>query len=403
MFHARHTLGWLGGSLILASMALAQGPDDKGAVLRDPFAAPRSATPAPVAAVPPAAAPARSPEYLKNFLPELQPHDGERVPRRNLAALEEKPDINQDIQITPAAGAWMIFLISYSGDDGPAEARKMVSEVRSTYRLPAYVFYYGAEDRRKENERVRKLLQEQSEFYRKNNLAPPDDGLTIRHRSIDVQYAVLIGGAPDADAAKAILARVRKFDAPNPKTVQMESRFSGEETKDGKITNGYAHYINPFHRAFICRNPSVVKQEAAPAKDEPTDLPSLKRMNANESFSLLACPRRLTLAVKEFRTPFMMQDRNAAPGLWDSLMSKSDGADKTALDAHNLADTLRKLRLEAYVLHTKFSSVVSVGGFDGPDDPALKSMQELLAARFNQGPYTQIQFFYRPVPMAIPR
>jgi hypothetical protein len=61
------------------------------------------------------------------------------------------------------------------------------------------------------------------------------------------------------------------------------------------------------------------------------------------------------------------------------------------------------VKLEAYVLHSKFSSTVTVGSYDSPDDPALKAMQETLATRFNQHPFTMVQFFHRPVPMAVPR
>ena len=90
----------------------------------------------------------------------------------------------------------------------------MVTEMRgnSTYRLPAYVFYYGAEERRKENDRVKRLIAEQMETYKKNNIVP-DEGITVRHRTVEVQYAVMLGGYPDAATAKYALERMRHLPA----------------------------------------------------------------------------------------------------------------------------------------------------------------------------------------------
>jgi hypothetical protein len=411
-------------TLTVLSTAAAQGPDEKGATLRFPGATPAlgsvpatpaPSTPAPVAMPRPTSAPTTMPDSVKRFFPDLAGHDGEAVPRRTLADLQEKPDINQDLQVTEAAGAWMIFLIGYTGENGPMQARKMVSEIRSNpaYRIPAYVFYYGADERRKENERVKKLIEEQIDFYKKNKLMP-DDGVTIRHRSIDVQYAVLIGGYPDADAAKAALAKVRKLPPPSPAKVDLEIHFTALDkgdgkldTSGGKLQNGEMHYVSPFVRAFVCRNP-MVKAQTVAKEDEKVDMGALRKWNSDEQFSLLKCPKAVTLAVKVFHTPFMMHDRNTSSTLWEKLSgSNANGVDITAANAHQLVQSLRNLGLEAYVLHTKFTSVVSIGGFNGPDDPALRSMQDLWSRKLREERFayaqTQVQFLPNPVPMAIPK
>ena len=38
------------------------------------------------------------------------------------------------------------------------------------------------------------------------------------------------------------------------------------------------------------------------------------------------------------------------------------------------------LNLEAFVLHTRSASLVTVGQFDGPDDPALHATKRILAS-----------------------
>jgi hypothetical protein len=48
------------------------------------------------------------------------------------------------------------------------------------------------------------------------------------------------------------------------------------------------------------------------------------------------------------------------------------------------------MRVEAYVLHTKYSSIVTVGAFDRMDDPALLTMQEFFQKQVhleNVNPY----------------
>lgn len=391
--------------LIATCTVRAQGPDDKGAVLRGFGEAP----PAPAASAPPSAAAtrptptpiAKTPEYLKQLFPDTAPADalGEASGRKTFAFPQDAPDINQDIQVTPSAGAWMIFIISYPGANGPQHARNMVSELRSR-RVPAYVFSYGAEERKKEFDRVRKILQEQQEFFRKEGLSP-EQGVRVRYQNIEVQHAVLVGGYADADSAKRALDGVRNWTPPDPTKVALETQFYKES--DAKGGRAEAKYVNPFKRAFVVRNPTV-KPEVA-KDDKKLDIKMLRAMNADESFSLLKCPKAFTLAVKEFQTPFMMNDRDTSATVWDKLgvTSKADRVDGAALSAHNLVDSLRKRSLEAYVLHSKFSSVVTVGSFDSPDDPALKSMQDLLATRFSQPPFSLVQFFHRPVPMPVPQ
>ena len=56
-----------------------------------------------------------------------------------------------------------------------------------------------------------------------------------------------------------------------------------------------------------------------------------------------------------------------------------------------------------FVLHSKYSSVVTVGAYDSPNDPRLASMQSELATKFANPQFTLIQFFNRPIPMEVPR
>src|SRR5437868_3415110 len=79
---------------------------------------------------------------------------------------------------------------------------------------------------------------------------------------------------------------------------------------------------------------------------------------------------------------------------------EGEHSDVAAMNAHELARLLREAKLEAYVLHTKFSSVVTVGQYDSLEDPNLRAMQILIKTRLN---LTITQLFPTPVPMQVPR
>jgi len=64
-------------------------------------------------------------------------------------------------------------------------------------------------------------------------------------------------------------------------------------------------------------------------------------------------------------------------------MGRNAGAvlNGNAKAAHMTAEVLRnnQLNFEAYVLHTEFTSYVTIGGFDSQDDPRLtQTMQHFL-------------------------
>src|SRR5262249_15424890 len=97
---------------------------------------------------------------------------------------------------------------------------------------------------------------------------------------------------------------------------------------------------------------------------------------------------------------------------FDKLMGRDSGErlSAAALNAHNLAETLHdnpQLRLETYVLHTRYRSVVSVGGFDRADDPKMGPVSQLIQ-RLNvsqSNPLNVSQsnpFFTQPRPMEVP-
>src|SRR5262245_33570230 len=99
------------GFSALASVP-AQGPTEKGSVLRSPFNEPvptQASNALPAGSTPPG--------YLKSFLTDAKAVDSSAPNARHLVNPDDVPDINADLKVTAAAGPWMIMIISYPGND----------------------------------------------------------------------------------------------------------------------------------------------------------------------------------------------------------------------------------------------------------------------------------------------
>jgi hypothetical protein len=315
---------------------------------------------------------------------------------------QEPPDPNKDIHVTAAQGPWMICVHWYSGPDAHQMARKMVMELRSNpaYQLQAFVFNRGAEERRKEYERVKALVEKQREFFLKNNLTS-NAPLRYKVQHIEDQCAILVGNYPDPDTARRDLDRIRRLKPPDPKRVDLATIFKAEPDAAGKLTKGEHVFINPFEGAFVVHNPLLKLERPAEWKQE--EAAFLRKINQNEEFSLLACKKPYTLMVKQFLLPTAMQssvssrEANSSPGsrfLQKIGLASSSGSDNAALNAHNMAKLFRQFQLDGYALHTRYSSIVTVGGFDSRDDPNLTATQEMLVNRFK---------IPQAVPIEVPR
>lgn len=344
-------------------------------------------------------------------------------------------DINRDITITPQVGPWTILVMSYTTPrakpgqpapniDAARMAREFVTEwsgnpAYAKFKLKAHVFNLGADERQKEYERVQKLRQEQVEALNQLKL----DGRVMPVRAIptihfDEQTAVLLGGFPDADAANKVVMEIRKLPPPDLKRVKVDCIYSGAfEPGKGPSPSGsgnpsqvfgVSQYVNPFTKATPVHNPTAPKEQ--PGMTSAAELEYLRKVNSKEPFSLLNTRRPFTLAVKQFTSPFKATtDAKDAENFLTHLVGLSgkktaEKKDYAFQNAHNLADGLRKsnLKLEAYVLHCQCCSYVTVGSYNGPQDPELVQMQRRLVEYFRQEGFQFLDMYPHPTPMAVP-
>ena len=298
-------------------------------------------------------------------------------------------DAAKEYPCTPDAGAWVICIHEFRGPDAPELARQMVQQIRQRDHLPAYVFNFGAAHRQ----------QLEEEWSKVGNKVNPDGTPRKLKMHFEEECGVLIGGFRDLNAASAALKTVKQLPPPqlklNGKTT-CDTVTVLEPTGDGKTSQMKQVQINPFPNSFAAPNPTIQHDKRAENRVDPI----LKTLNETEDYSLLRNPKPWTLAVQEYSCGQVVQSSTtkATPFL-DSMFSKKggDAVTATALQAHELARVLRELKFDAYVLHTRRSSIVAIGGFTDANDPQMQQMAE----KIQQLKIHPVELFVAP--MEVPR
>ncbi|NBO91797.1 MAG: hypothetical protein EBV06_05730 [Planctomycetia bacterium] len=305
--------------------------------------------------------------------------------------------------LTTTAGPWLICAAHFPGTEGMDLAIQTVNDLRTKHRYQAFILNRGEEERRKQDaewEEVKKRLH----------------GAPARRRMIRIEdeYAVLIGGFNDLQAATTALPKIRSLPIPRLATKSGASPFAEmfyTVPEDGKAKVMTAK-VNPYTQAMVVRNPIVPAGVERPKVD-----PFLKKLNADEEYSLLRNSKPYTLLVKEYSGGQSVQSL-AGGGSGSSLLNPfgwgpssaplGEGLAAAAAQAHELARVLRdpRIGLDAYVLHTRRNSMVAVGGFDSPSDAGiLNTVRKINSMRFNpqNGGGDPIGLLANPLIIEVPR
>lgn len=304
--------------------------------------------------------------------------------------------------VAPEAGAWMICAASYLGPDGPELSGQVARELREKHKLAAYIYNRGDEERRKQEEEFRELQKRYP-------------GATLKKKKYRVQdqYAVLVGGFKDFDAASVFLPKLKQLPAPVLTLKGDKSPYElmtyHETDPETKQPVARAARLHPFANAMVVRNPALPNAQAAKPKWDPF----WKKLNEHEEYSLLKNPKAYTLVVKEYMGARTLQGQQKESGggflsvLGLGGSKTGEALDAAAQQAHELAKFLRQpsLGFNAWVLHTRYSSVVCVGGFDGLDDPELQRLHRQVAnLKFNaKNGVDPIGLMPNPQPVEVPR
>lgn len=306
-------------------------------------------------------------------------------------------DPNKTYPLSAKDGAFVIYVASFRGDGAEAHANSLVLELRSEYKLPAFVLRRVDEEAQAERERLKQL----------QTGAGPDTGARPRKVRVLEDFAVVVGGYRTQEDARKALPELKARPAPkNLPAVRMQiwtDPFSihreGRKEEPKALQEGA---VSPFRHAFVTRNPLTPRPLAGGAGDAAT----LQALNASERFSLLRNPEPYTLVVMVFRAPAdPTPDR---PSVFDLNPKMANNRARTTQSpwqhammlAERLATQLHDggKGFDTYLLHLPEATVVTVGGFKGPQDPALLAAQRQLA-RLNIG---GVQLFDLPYPLEVP-
>lgn len=294
------------------------------------------------------------------------------------------------------SGAWLICAASYVGPDAPEMARQCCETLRERDKLPAYVLNRGDDERRR--------IKEEYEQMRNTGEEPQGRRRTVR---VTEQCAVLVGGFATMEAARAKLDKIKKLDPPkiqvngNKLAADVETLLVPSKKGGAEILR---REVNPFQNSFTTRNPTIPVEK----KEKPDAYPFLVKLNSDESYSLLKNKGNWTLAVKEYRGATLVQPLN--PNAGGSILEKlgfgpnkpGEALNASAMQAHESARVLRRLEFDAYVLHDKTCSYVTVGSFQSKDDPRLAQLAGQLAS-LSGSDLKPLALFPQPQVMEIPK
>ncbi len=338
---------------------------------------------------------------------------------------------NHPWAVKPEHGAFFILMKSYSRpsrptpqDSGPSArvmAEELAAEIRDLYKVQALLYEHVSADRKAEmasiaaaRERAR-VFASQLDKYRQDAqlkgmtfLEEDSNRIKVHFKTVNYQdqIAVLVGGFKTEEDARKALNTVRTWPAPKNKNL-MDGAVIQRPGPEGKPVQ-VAAFLNPYLTAHVVPNPTVARA-ADPIEGATVD-PFVVKLNEGTQHSLLKAKKNWTLGVKSFTSPVEISSRDTGTGtVMRPFGFGGKGADvlrASAEQAEQLAETLRKMRgpgvppggFEAFVLHTRTASIVTVGQFDGPDDPALGQTKQLLTKMTLKA--SEDEKGYRPVASA---
>ena len=414
----RRVLLGVGLAGALAAPAAAQFASDAkpfGGAAPTPPPAARQAGPPPGAYVPPVgglgapAAPATGFRPAGGVVAPVQAAPADPV------ELPSALGVGHPLQVRPEHGNYFVLVKSYSRPARPTEtdpgmtalqlAEGLAAAVRQIDpKVPIYLYEHVTDEMRAEaaaqaaaRQRANAFLASVDEYRRQSKLndmefLEPDRKIRYKTFNYRHQVGVLLGGYATEDEAVRALAVVKRW--PAPADVRLLDGASlvrpvNPDNPDGRTTIERS-FLNPFGQAMVAPNPMSPrpKAQAAAGLD-----PFVVKLNQDNPYSLLKAKKSWTLAVKTFAAPVTYSSaQGETAGVMKKPQGKGFGGDVLtagAGQAETLAKAIREmqgppheghrpLNLEAFVFHTRYASLVTVGQFDGPDDPALLDTLRLL-------------------------
>lgn len=307
-------------------------------------------------------------------------------PIRPAATPDVRPTSPYDL--SKEHGPWLVVVKSFRAEretnsNGRYEPDLKVKElaesfaefIRKEYRINAFVYPRGWELRQQRAAETIEAKQRIRKYYEGQGIEPTPQMLKVRTVSIPDEYTVFVAPArvqlKDREMAIDFANQVRKLKAP--------SEFNDKllQGNDNEATPTKGNSFNAFLASMAGKNP-MIKEEYKPETVKADKF--LMDLNSGETYSLLHKTRKpWTLMVQSYGGGGTIQQTGATAG--DDSQA-SDRLERIAVQAHDVAKMLRNQKIDAFVMHTRYRSMIFVGEYDSADDERLianlkvfKSMQ----------------------------
>ncbi|MCA9065195.1 MAG: hypothetical protein KDA96_19135 [Planctomycetaceae bacterium] len=281
--------------------------------------------------------------------------------------------------LTQAHGPWMVMVAAIrdveegrrieGGMTAEQAADTLVYELRKQG-IPAYVFH--------QNEKHESL--------------PGSAGNGGYFVSQHEYITVLAGNFPSRDDEKAqiVLEHIQKEFKPSFLTPEEKGGFL---KRSGALFASTPGNPGPLSKAMLTVNPLLDPSELQSRSSDNL----LATLNADMEYSLLKNKGKYTLVVASFSGKSLMQIGHTLDSNESGKFEAAFGSnlDESFVQAWSLTEALRSAKkfgyeddYEAWVFHDRYRSVVTIGSFDSPNDPRLRTLATQFGAKPAKNPRT---------------
>ena len=242
--------------------------------------------------------------------------------------------------LSDRSGPWLVLATTFRGDGARDDARRLVQELRTDYKLTAYT-----------HEKAFDFTGEQ----RGLGLNPDGSPKKMRYANSTqiLEVAVMVGDFASCDDSRAqkTLSKIKGF---RPQALTGDKGKSRAFSDFRRMLGLDKASTAPMRMAFMIPNPLLPSEYF----NRPQLDSFVIEMNADVDHSLLDCPSRYSIRVATF---------TGAGGFDQGAMdaAQDDGAEsrliQAAEKAHRLTEALRRQGWQAWEFHDRESSVVCVG------------------------------------------
>lgn len=285
----------------------------------------------------------------------------------------------KEYQLSDRHGPWMIMVASFrdvpedrreEGLSASEAAAELVYELRKQG-IPAYTYGQGAVVGKVET--VDRLGRE-------------DDRIYAAQRDM---ISVIAGNYPSIDdkTAQATLKWVKAYIPEFMKSESSGALFRQTPGRQG-----------PLSGAFLTINPVLKPGDVVRKKLDP----DVVRLNNETRYPLMGCKKPYSVQVATFMgrqtTPIAGSRYQGKEEEFDRDLANANSysLNRAGEDAEQLAAQLRSKNIEAYTHHDRYQSIVTVGGFDSPQDPMISQIIKEFGPKYLPDPNNEKQESLQP-------